>query len=118
MEQSITPSALMLKMHYKLGHLPFSKLKFMAKNGTLDNRMVGCRIPVCAACSYGKATKTPWRTKSPSHHIGSRPITAPGLCVSVDQMESPIPGLLAHMKGAPTKIVVAEYQHLVGAPFM
>ena len=51
MEQSITPLALMLKMHYELGHLPFSKLKFMAKNGTLDNRMVGCRIPVCAACS-------------------------------------------------------------------
>ena len=75
----------------------------MSQNGTLDSRIVDCCIPTCAACSYGKATKTPWRTKSLAHQIGLQPITAPGLCVSVDQMESPIPGLLAHMKGAPTK---------------
>ena len=30
-------------------------------------------------------------------------MTAPGLCVSVDQMESPISGLVAHMKGLHTK---------------
>jgi hypothetical protein len=45
----------------------------------------------------------PWRTKAPISSLGSWLITAPGLCVSVDQLESPIPGLLAHMKGLPTK---------------
>ena len=30
-------------------------------------------------------------------------MTAPGLCISVDQMESLVPGLVAHMKGLPTK---------------
>ena len=42
-------------------------------------------------------------TKSSTSHIGAEMMTAPGLCVSVDQMESPIPGLVAHMKGLPTK---------------
>ena len=31
------------------------------------------------------------------------PITAPGQCVSVDQMESPVPGLIAQLKGIPTR---------------
>ena len=102
-EQNITPAALMLKMHYKLGHLSFSKIQDLAKNGYLDSCMVNCRHPVCAACSYGKATKTPWRTRSSTQQAGPRLVVAPGLCVSVDQMESPIPGLMAHMKGTPTK---------------
>ena len=92
----------MLKVHYKLGHLPSSKIKVMAANGTLDVRMASCRIPVCTACSYSKATRKPWRNKKPNHHIGTQGTTVPGACISVDQMESPIPGLVAHMKGNPT----------------
>ena len=38
---------------------------------------------------------------TPKCYIGSQWITEPGICVSVDQMESPIPGLLAHIKGIP-----------------
>lgn len=102
-KQNANPTTLMLKVHYKLGHLPFSKIRFMAANGTLDGRMANCRIPTCAACSYGKATKKPWRNKTPNHKIGSQQTMMPGICVSVDQMESPIPGLVAHMKGTPTK---------------
>ena len=101
-EQHTNPTALMLKVHYKLGHLPFSKIKIMAANGTLDVRMANCCIPICAACSYGKATRKPWRNQKPNHHIGSQGTTVPGTCVSVDQMESPIPRLVAHMKGNPT----------------
>jgi hypothetical protein len=43
-EQSMTPTALLLKMHYKLGHLPFSMLKIMAANGNLDCRMADCHV--------------------------------------------------------------------------
>ena len=74
-KQYMTPAALMLKMHYKLGHLPFSKLKIMAANGNLDRRMADCHVPICAACSFGKATKTPWRTKAPISSLRSRLIT-------------------------------------------
>ena len=102
-EQSTTLAALLLKMHYKLGHLPFSNLKIMATNGNLDCRMANCHVPICAACSFGKASKMPWQSKVPISSLGSQLITAPGLCVSVDQLESPIPGLLVHMKGMPTK---------------
>ena len=83
----------MLKMHYKLGHLPFSKIQIMAANGNLDRKMADCHVPKCAACSFGKATKRPWQTKVPISSLGSQLIMAPGLCVSVDQLESPIPGL-------------------------
>ena len=102
-EQDMNPSAFMLKTHYKLKHLPFSKIKTMAVNGTLDRKLADCRIPVCAACSYGRATKIPWKTKSSTSHIGARLMTAPGLCISVGQMQSLVPGLVAHMKGLPTK---------------
>ena len=92
----------MLKVNYKLGHLPFSKFKVMAANSTLDIRMASCCIPVCAACSYSKATRKPWRNKRPNRHIGSQGTTVPGACISVNQMESPISGLVAHMKKNPT----------------
>ena len=49
-----------------------------------------------------KATKKSWRNKTPNHHIESQRMTEPGTCVSVDQMESPIPCLVAQMKGNPT----------------
>ena len=101
-ERHTNPTALMLKVHYKLGQLPFSKIKIMAANSTLDVRMANCHIPICAACSYGKATRKPWRSQKSNHHIGFQKTTVPGTCVSVDQMESPIPGLVAHMKGNPT----------------
>jgi hypothetical protein len=35
-EQYMILTALLLKMHYKLGHLPFSKINIMAANGNLD----------------------------------------------------------------------------------
>jgi hypothetical protein len=42
------------------------------------------------------------RTKSPSNKIGSMAITAPGQCVSVDQLASNTPGFIAQLKGIPT----------------
>ena len=67
-EQDMNPSALMLKTRYKLGHLPFSRIKTMAANGILDRKMVDCCIPVCAACSYGKPTKVLWKMKCGNMH--------------------------------------------------
>jgi hypothetical protein len=42
------------------------------------------------------------RTKTPSNKIESMTITAPGQCVSVDQLESNTPGFIAQLKGIPT----------------
>jgi hypothetical protein len=93
-----------LMWHYKLGHTPFSAINRMAMNGELPKRLATAPDPTCASCMYGQSTKRPWRTKSPATQVGERTkIMRAGDCVSIDQMESPVPGLVAHMKGHPTK---------------
>ena len=53
-------------------------------------------------CMFGRATRKAWQSKSPPSKIGSKLVTEPGQCVSVDQLESPSPGLIAQLKGIPT----------------
>ena len=51
---------------------------------------------------YGKATCRAWRSKAPPGKVGGDLPAFPGKCVSVDQMQSPAPGLIAQLKGVPT----------------
>jgi hypothetical protein len=50
---------------------------------------------------FGKATRRPWRDKPGKDQIKSRirTATAPRQCISVDQLESTTPGLIAQLKG-------------------
>ena len=60
---------------------------------------------MCTACIFGKATRRPWRSKTPDNKDETaRTITKPGECVYVDQLESTTPGLLAQLKGTLTKL--------------
>ena len=52
---------------------------------------------------YGKATKTPWRTKGQDNMHIVKQATSPGEIVSVDQLESPTPGFIAQLKGRLTR---------------
>jgi hypothetical protein len=75
----------------------------MAEAGILPARLASCRIPMCTTCLFGKATKKPWRTKAPiNKEQSSRTITKPGDCISVDQLESSTPGLIAQLQDVPT----------------
>ena len=105
--QLSNPSDELLYWHYRLGHLPFSTCVEMAKVGDLPARLAKCRIPTCAACRFGKATRVPWRTRG-QKDSRLRKATSPGECVSVDQMESTTPGLVAQLKGSPTN---KRYRH-------
>jgi hypothetical protein len=108
------PTSELLYLHYKLGHLPFEKIKQMSHVGILHKKFLRCRVPKCAACMYGTATKRPWRTKTPTNQINNTmKIKSPGDCVSVDQFESPVPGFIAQLKGKPT---IARYN--VGTVFV
>ncbi len=72
----------------------------MAKSGIIPKRLAHCAIPVCSACLYGKASKRPWRTKNTKNNVSHvLPVTQPGQVVSVDQLVSPTPGLIAQMSG-------------------
>ncbi len=87
-------------MHHQYAHAPMAKLQMMAKAGILPKRLSKCRIPVCSACLYAKTTRRPWRTKPRTRNANdpAEP-SKPGQVISVDQLVSPTPGLIAQMTG-------------------
>ena len=46
----------LLRWHYRLGHLPFDRIKQLANKGQLPKCLLTCHTPFCAACQYGKMT--------------------------------------------------------------
>jgi hypothetical protein len=100
------PAAEFLRWHHILNHMLAAKMQAMARQGLLPTKLAKCQVPLCTSCLYGKATSRPWRTKPRLGHQGGgklRTSTGPGQCVSVDQLESSTPGLIAQMKGWLTK---------------
>ena len=95
----------LLRWHYRLGHLPFSTLKNMAKHKIIDPSLAKIEPPMCAGCNYGQQTRRAWRTK-PNKKLRKRkikPARAPGHIVSVDTMSSlSVPGLMPQLRGTPT----------------
>ena len=100
--QTETPTAQMLKLHYDYGHCLFKKLQIMARKGVIPKSIATCNIPTCTACEYARATKRPWRPKTSMQHNKNQP-TRPGQVVSVDQLVSSTPGLIAQMSGFLTR---------------
>jgi len=98
---ALSPQADLLRWHYRLGHLSFRRLKLLAMLGILPRRLATVQHPKCAGCLYGALTRRPWRTKGQRGKLHAA--TTPGQCISVDQLESSMPGFIALMKGHPTK---------------
>ena len=92
-------SALLLRYHYKYGHISFARLRRMAQQRTLPYRLRNLDSPTCAACLYGKAKRRPWRGPSRKNFSKTNKVTRPGQVVSVDQLVSPTPGFIAQMTG-------------------
>jgi hypothetical protein len=86
--------------HIKLGHLSKTKMRQLIDNGTLPRNLSKLDPPLCSACVYGKATKTPWRTKGKPTNKTPREVKYPGECVAVDQLESSTPGFIGQLKGS------------------
>ena len=57
-------SRALLQAHYKMAHMPMSKLQEMAKQGMLPSNLAKCEIPLCMACTYAKQERRAWRHKS------------------------------------------------------
>ncbi len=93
----------LLQWHYRCGHMSMYRLQKLAARGILPTRLARCPIPTCQSCMYGKMTRQPWRTKSKINHPIRQVVTSPGEWVSVDQLISPTPGLIAQLKGIPTR---------------
>ena len=118
------PSVEFICWHHKLNHMLAAKLQSMAKRGMLPKRLAKCQIPTCTSCLYGKATRRPLRIKPKVGQQGGKLQTAtePGQCISVDQLESTTPGLIAQVKGWLTKkrdrVATIFVDHLSGLSYI
>jgi hypothetical protein len=100
--EGVTPEEELMQWHVRFGHIPMSRIQSLAEEGVLPKCLSKCRVPICAGCMYGKLTRQPWRAKGGSSQIAAKSAQA-GECISVDQMISTILGLIAQMKGIPTR---------------
>jgi Reverse transcriptase (RNA-dependent DNA polymerase) len=98
-----SPEALLLQLHHKLSHVSMKRLQSLAIQGYLPMKIAKCRIPLCQACVYGKLTRRPWRSKLVQASGVIAKCEKPGQCVSVDQLESSVGGLVGQLKGGLTK---------------
>eukprot|EP00980_Cylindrotheca_fusiformis_P027090 scaffold18764_cov144-Cylindrotheca_fusiformis.AAC.1 len=75
----------------------------MAKQNIIPRHLANCHTPACTACMFAKATRRQWRNKRRKHWSETHAAESPGEVVSVDQLVSPTPGLIAQLTGALTK---------------
>jgi hypothetical protein len=98
---AVDDQAELMRWHYRLGHLSFSKLKQLALNGKVPGRLAKVKPPACAGCLFGAMTKVPWRGQETSSEVFVA--TKARQCVSVDQLVSTQMGFIAQLKGTLTK---------------
>jgi hypothetical protein len=97
------PQAELLRWHYQLGCLSFARLHILALLGTIPQKLLTIKAPKCAGCMYGAMTQRPWRTRGTQNKNKLRVATAPGECISISQLESPVQGFIGQLKGKLTK---------------
>ena len=102
--QTTNVTAEFLRYHQKFNHCSPKRMQLLARVGVIPRRLARCPVPVCSSCLYGKATRRPWRHKTNDNAPSDGYVpTKPGEVVSVDQMKSSTPGLVAQMAGFLTK---------------
>ena len=94
-----SPTADLLRWHYRLNHILFKVLRSLAKLKVLLRRLADVKSPVCVACLFGTLHKQPWRAKAMIPAIKVFRVKKPGQCVSINQMVSSKPGFIAQLKG-------------------
>src|SRR6056300_23197 len=102
-KQATTAAQELLRYHHRFGHISFAKLQNMAKQNIIPQRLSKCQPPTCSACLFAKATRRQWRHKRRKYWTEKKQAQKPGEVVSVDQLISPTPGLVAQMTGILTK---------------
>ncbi len=74
-----------MQWHYRLGHLPFPKIKQLALNGKIPKKLAKLMPPKCTGCLFGAMTKLPWRRKESKSSHKVFIATKPGETVSVNK---------------------------------
>ena len=50
-----------MRWHYRLSHLSFAKLKQLALNGEIPQRLAKVKPSACMGCLFGTMTKVSWK---------------------------------------------------------
>jgi hypothetical protein len=93
---AVNNQAELMRWHYCLGHLAFSKLKQLVLNGKIPQQLAKVKPPACVGCLFGAMTKVPWKGQETSSEVFVA--AKAGQCVSVDQMISMQVGFIAQLK--------------------
>ena len=93
----------LVRWHYRLGHLPYPRMRILMQLGHLPKKLLKVQPPKCAGCLYGAMTKRAWTHVPRSKRKAIKKATEPGQIVSIDQLESNTPGFIAHLKGHLTR---------------
>ena len=89
-----------MSLHIRLGHIGFDRLQQAARQGILPRKIAGIEHPKCTSCIFGKAKRKPWRGVKTPNKLFTNTIDW-GNVVSIDQLVSSTPGLVAQSKGKP-----------------
>jgi hypothetical protein len=114
---AVDDQAKLMRWHYHLGHLAFSKLKQLVLHDMILQRLAKVKPPACVGCLFGAMTKVPWKGQETPFEVFVA--TRTGQCVSVNQMISMQVGFIAQLKGTLTKkrytsatVIVDHYSRL------
>ena len=88
--------ALLLHYHNKFEHISFRKLRQMAQQGIIPNRLAKCRTLACTACTYAKMTKRKWRAKSLTNSVLVEPGIQSGDVVQIRELQDIARAMLIH----------------------
>ena len=120
LEETLYPQQLYLRWHHRLNHLSYTRMKRLIDAQMLPATLKDIKPPCCAACLISRSTRRPWRTKSKHYQKSIPDVKGPGDCVSVDQIQSTTPGIMAQIRGFITKkryfyaTIYADHQSSLG----
>ena len=92
-----------LRYHHRFGHISNAKLQNMARQNIIPRYLANIHPPACTACLFAKSTRKQWRHKRRKNWTDGKKASRPGEVVSVDQLVSPSPGIIAQITGILTK---------------
>jgi hypothetical protein len=101
------PQAELLCWHYQLGHASFKLILLLTALEVLPHHLAEAQVPRCAGCMYGTMSMRPWGTKAKQNKGKLKAVKTAGQSVSVDQLESRLPGFIPQLKG---KLIQDRYK--------
>ena len=88
----------LMAWNHRLDPCSFRILRALAIFRVIPKKQAIDLPPQCATCLFVSMTKRPWHTKATSNRVKARRVTQPGDCVSVDQLQSTLPGFMGKLR--------------------